>query len=57
MGSCCVTQEAQPVLCDSPEESDEGEARKAGNMCILNGWFTVMYGRDQHTFVKQLSSN
>ena len=35
MGSCRVTQGAQPVLCDSPEESDEGEARESGNMCIL----------------------
>ena len=36
-GKLCITQGAQPVSCDNPEESNEGEGHKAGNSRILNG--------------------
>ena len=47
------------VLCDNLEEWDGVEAGREvqeGNMYTY-GWLMLMYGRNQHNIVKQLSSN
>ena len=50
------------LLCDDQEEGDsgggvwKGGSRGRGQMYIY-GWCTLLYGRNQHNTVKQLSSN
>ena len=48
-------RELNSVLCDSLEEW-EGGLRRRGLMYTY-GWFMLIYGRNQHSIVKQLSSN
>ena len=54
---------SNPVLCDSSEVWDGvggwgGRFKREGAYVYLpNGWFTVIYGSNQHNIVKQLSSN
>ena len=40
-------------LCPSPAAGDCKEVQEGGDY----DWFTLMYGRKQHSIVKQLSSN
>ena len=49
------------MLCDNLEEWDEEEDGGAGDSggsgyMYTCDWFTLMYGRNQHNVVKQLSS-
>ena len=47
-------------LCDNAEESDgvrRGKVHEKGDVCVPIGWFMLMYGRNKHNIVKQLSSN
>ena len=56
------TGRSNQVLCDNQEGSDgagsgrERDSRRRGHMDTC-GWFMLMYGRDQHNIVKQLSTN
>ena len=50
------------VLCDNLEGwNGEGDGREVQNgevVCMYTcDWFLLMYGRNQHNIVKQLSSN
>ena len=57
MGRCCMIQGAEPRLCDDLEGWDGmGEAQRKGRYYTYE-WLTLLYGRNQHTIVKQLSSN
>ena len=52
-------RELKPWLCNNLEGWDGGggkESRRRGHMDIY-GWFTLMYGRNQHSIIKQLSIN
>ena len=53
--------ELKPGLCDNLEEWDgEGggrEVQEAGGICVFNGWYMLMYNRNQHSIIKQLSLN
>ena len=43
-----------------PRGSDEGgvgERFKRQRICVYYGWFTLLYGRNQHNIAEQLSSN
>ena len=57
-----VAQGAEPVPCDDLGGGlgwgPSGQS-KTGETCMLlaESWFTLLYGRDQHNTVKQLSSN
>ena len=39
------------------EVGGEKEVQEGGDICYTYGWFMLMYGRNQHNTVKQLSSN
>ena len=60
MGICCATQGAQsnaPCQLRAMGWSEtEGSSRGRGRMCTCDR-FMLMYGRNQHNIVKQLSSN
>ena len=60
MGSCCVTQGAQPGALGQPRGWDgiggRREAQDGGTTYILMA-VMLMYGRNQHNLVKQLPSN
>ena len=61
MGICSVTQELQPRALWRPRGVGwdgrwEGDSRGRGHMYAYGG-FMLMYGRNQHNTVKQLSSN
>ena len=48
---------SSPELCDNLEEWDGvGGPRGKGHVHAY-GWFMLMYGRNQHTIIKQFSSN
>ena len=51
-------ESSNSVLCDNLEECDgvQGGLRKRGHMHTY-GWLMLMFGRNQHNIVKQLSSN
>ena len=54
-------RELIPGLCDNLEEGDgKGggrEVKEAEGICVFNGWYMLMYNRNQHSIVKQLSLN
>ena len=61
VGTCCVTLGAQTSVRWLPRGVGwggrwEGSSRGRGHTCAC-GWFMVMYGRNQHHIIKQLSSN
>ena len=60
MGSCCVTQRAQPSAPWQPRGVGWGRGWKAGSRgrghMYTYCWFTLLQGRNQY-IVKQLSSN
>ena len=63
MASASLMHEAgrsKPVLWDNPEGWDgEGmeEGLKMGGHMYTCGWFTLMYGKNHHNIIKQLSYN
>ena len=61
MGSYCITQGAQPGALGQPrgvgwDGRRQGGSRGREHMYIY-GRFMLLYGRNQHNIVKQLSSN
>ena len=59
MGICCMTQGTQTSVLWQPRRVGwvkmwEGGSRGRGHMYTF-GWFMLMYGRNQHNIVKQLS--
>lgn len=57
--SGCLTQELTAVLYDTLEGGmgwEVGKRFKRRHICILKGWFTLLYGRSQYNIVV-LSSN
>ena len=59
VGNCSTTQGAQYGVCDDLERWHQGlEEGSRGRGHIYNyDWFVLLYGRNQHNMVKQLSSN
>ena len=55
-GKFCVTQKAQPGALWHLEGWDGVEVGGRGHMYTY-GWFMLIYGRNQHNIIKQLSSN
>ena len=58
MGNYYITQEAHPRALWWPRQLGWGrkESQKGGDIDNYD-WYTLMYGRDHHNTVKQLSSN
>ena len=61
LGICCMTWGVRPSALWQPRRVGwggrwEGGSRGRGHMYTY-GWFMLMYGRNQHNIVKQLSSN
>ena len=61
VGTCCLTQGTQTRALWQPRGVEwsgiwEGDWRGRGHMYIY-GWFMLMYARNQHNIVKQLSFN
>ena len=60
MGSCCVAQCQTSALWE-PVGIRWGRGCKGGSgrggHIYTYGWFTLLYGGNQHDIVKQLSSN
>ena len=52
-------RELRLVLCDNLEGWDGGgrEVQEEEDIMYTYGWFVLIYGRNQHNIVKQLSSN
>ena len=50
-------REPNLVLCDNIEGWDEGEVGRRIKRRGVYDWLTLLYGRNQHNIVKQLSSN
>ena len=54
----CDAGSLNPVLCDNLQGWDGVEESSRERGCMYTcGWFMLMYGRNQHNIVKQLSSN
>ena len=61
MGNGCIMQGAQPVALWQPRGLGWGgrweEGLRGRGHMYSYGWFMLMYGRNQHSIVKQLFSN
>ena len=56
MGICWILQGAELSALWWPREMGWGRLRRE-EIYYTHGWFTFLYGGNQHTIVKQLSSN
>ena len=60
MESCHITQEAQCDALQQPRRwkgiGDGMQVQEGGKHMYIYGWFLLLYGRNQHNIVKQLSS-
>ena len=58
MGICYMTQETHMGLCDNLEVwVGVGQRLKREGHMYTYVWFMLLYGRNQHNIVKQLSFN
>ena len=61
MGSCCITQGAQPGVPWQPRGVGLGGGWDGGSRAkgyiYTYGWLGLLYDRNQHNIVKQSSSN